>query len=176
VSFKLGNGGNFGLSYKRAEERFADAWLTANQGTAWVAGAWTKWLNAEVGGSVGTAPYYDEAAPRVGDLTTAWGGLTVRPVSRLALSTNLSCERMTEPEGALYEGVVARGKAEVFLDRTLWMRVIGDVSTFDGSRSAEGLVAWERSPGRALYAGGAMTGGDASTWSVFAKASWAWSR
>jgi hypothetical protein len=154
-------------------EEFVGAWLPSRVAWGGVGGSWTGWLAASAQLRGGVSPIYDAGSPRSGDLVSASGEVTLRPFPALGLTTTVGGERMVEDVGLVYEGAVARVRAEVFLSKRLWLRSIGDLSTFDDRRSAEVLGAWEVGPGQGLYVGGRAGESEAegATWSAFSKLS-----
>jgi hypothetical protein len=95
----------------------------------------------------------------------------------VALKLTGTWERFDLQGETAYSGWVGRARLDINATPTLSTRWIVDLSTFDGSHSAEALVAWERSPGRAVYLGGrvdppALGETGAIAWQVQAKASW----
>ncbi len=181
LSLRFGNGAWAWAGYKEAGEVYQGKWLPSRRLVLEAGGAWTSWLEASAGVGTGTAPWYDETAPATGTRHGVWADVTVQPHPMASVSLSGSWERFDLRGETAYAGWVGRARLDLFATPTLSTRWIVDLSTFDGSRSAEGLVAWERSPGRALYLGGRVDppgqGEDgALAWQVQAKASWTWAR
>jgi hypothetical protein len=169
IGLDLGNGTALELSAVDRGEAYGGAWLRTRTGAVSLGGPWARWLEAEVAVEAGLAPYYDPADPREGFATRVDAAVAVRPVPSLSLGAAGSAERFEEGGAIGYQGIVAQGRAEWMLSRTLSARTIVDLSTFSDLRRAEALLAWERSPGTALYAGGSRTlDGE---WTLFLKAS-----
>ena len=83
---------------------------------------------------------------------------------------------------------MGRFKLDIFATRRMWARFIldqsstvypGDSDSNGTGLSTEALLAWEHSPGRAVYLGAILDEDDgdwgALTWQVFAKATWMFS-
>ncbi len=174
LRIQLGNGASVEAGSVVAGEAYEDEWLSKARAWGWVGGPWTSWLWVGAGASTGSAPLYDELDPREGRQHTANADLTFQPVPALSLGGSARWERFEEGGEALYEGWVGRAKAEVFLSRSVWGRLVVDGSTFEASRGADLLLAWEHRPGSALYAGAQLgQTDDELSWGVLGKASWA---
>jgi hypothetical protein len=167
----LGNGMRVGADVEPQGERFADVWLPSMSAEAWVGGAPTRWLSLDSELATGTAPYYDPDAPLVGRKDAVYGGVTLRPLPVLALGAQVGWEHMLHEDEPLYDGLVTRARLDCSASRTLFARLIADANTFDDTRRGELLLAWERSPGTAVYLGGTGTLAPEPGWSLFAKAS-----
>jgi hypothetical protein len=168
---QLGNGMRVGASVVPQGERFAEVWLPSASGRTWVFGAPTRWLALDTSISTGTAPYYDAADPRVGWRDAVSGGLTLRPLPVLSVGASLGWEHLLYEGEPLYDGLVTRARLDCSASRTLFARIIADANTFDGTRRGELLLAWEQSPGTAVYLGGSGTLAPEPGWSLFAKVS-----
>jgi hypothetical protein len=177
----FGNGTFVKLDQRVAGEEFGGAWIDYTNTELYVTGSIGSGVRASVGGQVGSAPYYDAAAPRAGLVTEGWAGVALQPVSAFTLSLDPEVERMTERDGTpLYIAWTGRVRAELFLDRNLWVRTIAQLTGKDtvlpSSWRVEPVVAWEWTPGRAVYVGGSYGVADVPTgttaWQVFAKAGW----
>jgi hypothetical protein len=132
----------------------------------------------EFGGGDGV--YYDESDPVVGDQLSAMSMFRVSPGKRINMFQKISWEQLTLEDELAYRGMVYRFNAELYLDRSTWMRLIIDRSTFSEDNSIEGLFSWEKAPGQAAYVGGSIgSTGDWTTisepteWQVFTKVAWA---
>ena len=78
------------------------------------------------------------------------------------------------PTFGSFAGAVGRAKAQVFLSRRWWTRLVVDASTLEDRRSGEAVLAWEGAPGRAFFLGGSVQEqASEREWSSFAKLSWA---
>lgn len=168
----FGNGTGFEAGGFTKGELYADTWLQSRAGWLWFGGPWTKWLETDLNAQYGNSPYYDVDDPRIGQSSQLSGEVTLRPVPAFSIGTVGAWERFSEDGAVTYEGWVARAKTELVVTRTLSGRVLVDVNTFDDTRHAETLLAWERSPGTALYLGGSTSLTDEEDWRLFAKASW----
>ena len=102
---------------------------------------------------------------------------------RLFLGPELGVEHFTNDGEEVYSGYVFRLKLEAYATGTVWGRLIYDRSSFNDSDAYETLLAWEHSPGSAIYLGGSTrlirgtddqpspTDGERE-WTAFTKASW----
>ncbi|MEQ1504125.1 MAG: carbohydrate binding family 9 domain-containing protein [Myxococcota bacterium] len=181
VYWALGNGGFAWTGVSHAGERFAGADLVFDRAVLDFESPWARWLTTAGGFEVGTAPLYDPVAPAVGWQDDVWATIALQPVPEVSLELIASWERFLLEGVEQYAGWVARARLEVYLSRRVFARAIVDRSGFDGTLGYEGLVAWEHSPGTALYVGGRRVEADpwspppeadALGWEVFAKASW----
>jgi len=160
------------LEVSREHELYEDVMLIYHQ----VEGVWmgplTSWLRLGLGFEAGQGPYYDEQLVGIGG--TVWGWLQLLPGRRTALSLEGTWERLDDQGEILYAGWVGRTNLELFASRQLWMRLVADRSSLDQLWSGETLLAWEASPGRAFYLGGALEQeqGEAASWQLFTKCSW----
>jgi hypothetical protein len=176
VSFTFSNAMSLEVEVEREFELYDDTPLVYDQVEFELEGSPLRWLRLEVGSEAGEGAYYAEAV--VGGLVQAWGGVRLTPGRRVALSCDGVWERMTLEDRELYAGWVGRAKLEIFASRALWARLVLDRSTLEDERAAQALLAWEHSPGRAVYLGGGLddTGDDVLGWQVFSKVSWQWVR
>ena len=175
VMWRWGNGAFTFLEYQARGERFGGTWLPHQRAEGGAGGVLTRWLELYAFGSTGQGIYFDPADPHLG-----WrDGVDVQAdlsfVTWLSFGLYGSWERFLEPTGEVaYAGVAGRAKVEAFASRTVSARFIVDHSTFADETSGEALLAWERSPGQALFVGGGLD--DEAAWQVFAKASWVFTR
>ena len=172
----------FGGGFDAGTEQFAGAWLTSGGGAFSVGGRLMPWVRGYFLGVYGTTAIYDEEDPRTGWSTFDKVQLTFEPIPRLAWLVSVSYLRVWELSGGepLHEGVIGRSRVEVFATRAWSARWVVDGSSFSEVVRSEALVAWERTPGRAIYLGGASSGVPGAwfaepEWQVFAKASWVFS-
>jgi len=172
----------FGGGFDAGTEIYEGVPLNSGGGAFSVGGRLMPWVRGYFLGVYGTTPIYDEADPRLGWSTFDKVQLTFEPVPRIAWLMSVSYLRVWELDGgdALYEGVVTRSRLEVFASRSWSTRWVVDYSSFSEVLRSEALVAWERTPGRAIYLGGAGRGVQGAwlsepEWQVFAKASWVFS-
>ncbi len=157
-------------------------------------GAFLKSVQPNIGGAVpltpwfgfyarvyaGTSAYYDAVNPRVGAYQSAEFDGLLQAGSHLSFSFTGNAEQMHElpsapnPGALLCTALVGRLETDAFATPQLSARLTLDVSTFDDTRAAELLLAWEREPGTAIYAGGALgwTGADLTSWNVVVKGTW----
>ena len=176
VSLYFRNAMVLGVEATREQELYGAATLVYDQVQVELEGAPLQWLQVEAGVELGQGPYYAEAV--VGGYSQAYGGLRISPGRRAALSFEGAWERMELDERELYAGWVGRAKLELFASRALWARLVLDRSSLDDEHSGLALLAWEPSPGRAVYLGGGVDqdAADELGWQVFSKLSWRWVR
>ena len=101
----------------------------------------------------------------------ASANFTLRPTERLSLANSLTWQRLAEGGSALEEGYVGRIYFTGFLTKHTWIRSILDYSSFSDSFEVNTLLAWQRNPGTAFYAGVSNDLSDDS-WQAFTKLSW----
>lgn len=176
VWMQLGDGSFVKLDGRIAGEAFADAWIDYQNAELYVETSIGEGLRLEAGGIGGTAPYYDVEDPRAGRYVEGWMELAVQPIARLTLSVEPVVEQMAELDGApLYLVWTGRAKAELFVDRSLWLRAVAQLEGDEGGVGGwriEPVLGWEWTPGRAAYLGGAYGDDDGRMWQVFAKLGW----
>ena len=172
VSVFFRNAMHMWLEVEREWELWDETMLVYDQVAAELEGSPTRWLRLEAGFEAGEGPYYEEVL--VGDLAQVWGELRLQPGRRAALSFEGVWEHMSDGERELYTGWVGRAKLELFATRALWARFVLDRSSLDDEHSGQALLAWEPSPGSALYLGGGLDqdADDVMGWQVFSKLSW----
>ena len=182
VYWVFGTGGDLWTSWSHQGVLYGGAFLKYDRAVVDTTLPWTRWLTTGGGFETGSSPLYDPAAPDVGWRDDVWGLLRVQPVPQLSAEFTATWKQFLLDEEQLYEGWVGRLRIEAFASRRVWLRGIVDRSTFAGTVRGEGLIAWEHSPGSALYLGGSQTAVDpwaaaeadptALGWQVFAKGSW----
>jgi hypothetical protein len=165
------------LDGRIAGEAFAGGWVDYARAELYTSSAVGEALRLEAEATAGTSPYYDPDNPRAGVLQAGGLGVQVQPTSAVLLALEPGVAHMTELTGEeLFLAWTGRARLEIFLNRNAWLRLVADTQGDEAALSAwrvEPLVAYEWTPGRALYLGGAVGEfGDASYWQVFAKASW----
>lgn len=167
---QFANGTTLDFGGRLGRELWAETWLDQRSGWAWFGGPWAQWLEASVGADLGIGPYYDPADPHSGLSESVTADVVVRPVSAWSVGGSATRARFADLDHTeRYDGYVVRARTELFLTRTWFGRLVFDGSTFDDARRAEALVAWERSPGTAVYLGGSRTLEQDPSWTVFAK-------
>ncbi len=161
---------------EREMELYEDTMLVYDQVEAELHGAVTRWLSFELGSEAGQGPYYERAI--VGRFVQAWGGLKLTPGRRTALTVEGVWEHMSHEDEQLYAGWVGRARIDLFATRQLFARVVADRSSLRDEHGVQSLLAWEVSPGRALYLGGGLDqdADDTLDWQLFSKLSWQWQR
>ena len=161
---------------EREGELVQDVMLVSDRAGVDVWGPVSRWLSLDIGAELGEGPYYEELL--VGSMVSAWGELKLTPGRRTAIGFEGAWESMRDGERALYAGWVGRARLDLFASRQLWARLVLDSSVLGDERGAQALLAWEASPGRALYVGGGLEqeGDAAASWQVFSKLSWQWLR
>ncbi len=172
VSVFFRNAMHMWLEVEREWELWDETMLVYDQVAAELEGSPTGWLRVQAGFEAGEGPYYEEAL--VGQLAQAWGELRLQPGRRAAVGVEGVWEHMSDGDRELYTGWVGRAKLELFATRALWARLVLDRSSLDDAHSGRALLAWEPSPGRALYLGGGVDQDvdDVLGWQVFSKLSW----
>ncbi len=161
-------GGDVGITGGYGGERYADTWFDDKWQVEAEGGAdLTRWLSFWLWGSESRALYYDEAAPFLGQDSSAGVWLRLQPVPAVTASTSIDAEWFNHDGVEVYSGFVGREKIEVFLTRSLWVRVIADRSTFDALWTGTALLAWEPAPRNAAYLGGSYS--DDGSWGLVAK-------
>ena len=163
-------------------EEFADQWFTTRSVRFMGGGSLSQRLRLWIRGKAGEALLYDEANPVVGRRNSVFVDVGFQPARFLRIAPQVGWERFDDDGTEVYSGTISRVKLEAFATPTVWGRYIADVSTFSGRVSHEGLLAWEQSPGRAVYVGGhtAITNGTDEDpiadpereWTAFTKVSW----
>ncbi len=183
----LWNGSYIETRGEMVEEEFEDRWLQYKRAKMFGGIPLTRWLKTRMMLSSGEAPLYDSDNPNVGTAHKAFARIALQPTSAITFSPELRWEKFLLNNAVEYEGTVVRLKIEMFATPTVWTRWIFDQSSFDESQAVEALVAWEKSPGRALYLGGRSSKGGIdddgdpnpnlpASWQLFAKASWMFGR
>lgn len=163
------------------QEFYGGEWLSVGGGAFSVGGRLLPWVRGYLLSVEGTAVIYDEEDPRVGWSAFNKVQLTFEPVPRVAWYVSAAHVRGWELDGSdLYGGWIGRTRLEFFASRAWSTRVVLDYTSFTEVLRSESLVAWERTPGRAIYLGGALLGPPADRtadpeWQLFAKASWVFS-
>jgi hypothetical protein len=177
----FGNGVDAWVDYTHGGERFAGAWLSTDSVEIGAEGPWLPWLNAGAGANTGTAAWYDPLAPAIGVQQDVWTEIGLQPLPQLSATASAYYERFLLGGDVAYAGWIGRLRLETYPTRHLWARAILDRSTFEHTLRGEALVAWELSPGTAVYLGGVRGGADPlakptpdvpASWEVFAKGSW----
>jgi len=178
VSLYFSNALHVSAEVEREWELYDETMLVYDQFQIEAEGAPTRWLRVEAGTEGGEGPYYAEAI--VGRYAQVYGGFRVVPGRRAAFSVEGAWERMATEQAELYAGWVGRAKLELFATRSLWARLVFDRSSLDDVHAGQLLLAWEPSPGRAVYLGGGLDQDadrdgfldDTTGWQVFSKLSW----
>ncbi len=164
-------------------ESFADQWFDTVSGSVMGGGTWTQWLRTWVRAGAGEGVLYDLENPGTGFKQQLYLDLSLQPFPMLRFGPSIGWERFSQGDRLVHEGEVLRVKLEIFATPTLWNRWIYDNNSFQDSESIESLLAWEHTPGRAVYLGG-RTGVNRGTkdlpsptkgereWTLFAKMSW----
>lgn len=173
---QFGNGAFLKLDGRFAGEEFADTWIDYANSEMYLYVSAGSALGVEVWGTLGTSPFYDPANPRAGWREYGGTAITLQPVPRFTFTVGPGVDHMSDLEGTpLYLAWTGRAKAELFLDRTVWVRTVGEVT---GEESAvqswrvEPVAAWEWTPGRAAYLGGSYGVDEAPYWQVYGKVGW----
>lgn len=184
VSWQWGTGAFTYVEPKYVGERFAETWFGVRRIEAGAGGSVTRHLSGWLWGATGEGLLYDPENPRIGWQDQVELGPEFLLTSWLQLGTSAAWERFLEQDGRLvYAGYTARVRLEAYATSQIWARFIVDQSSFDDSFSQEVLLAYERTPGRALFLGGrfanSAVGSDADSdadslqsWQVFSKLSW----
>jgi hypothetical protein len=183
LGFWTSNGAMFMFHSNFEGEEFASQWFDTVRGSMMGGGSWTQWLRTWVVASSGQGILYDPQAPLVGLRHNVYLDVGIQPIPAFRISPMVGWERFDHGDATLYDGTVNRLKIELFATPSLWNRWIIDASTFSETSAVETLIAWEQSPGRALYVGGhtslqstadgsGSNNGSEREWAVFAKASW----
>lgn len=171
---QFGNGAFVKVDGRFGGEEFAGAWVDYANLDVYASTSVGEGLRVELATRTGTSPFYDPAAPRAGRLQAGEAEIELQPVPRFTLALAPELARMTELDGTpLYVAWTGRVKAELFLHRSVWLRGIAEFTgrnTGDATWRLEPVAAWEWTPGRAIYLGGAWA--DDAAWQVFAKAGW----
>ncbi|MCP4805155.1 MAG: carbohydrate binding family 9 domain-containing protein [Proteobacteria bacterium] len=178
-SYVNGKRGRYGGGgFEVGSEQYEGVWLPSVNGAFSVGGRIFPWVRGYLLSSEGTISVYDPEDPRLGWSAYNKVQLTFEPVPRVAWFVSTAHVKAWELDGEeLYAGVIGRSRLEFFATRVWSTRWIVDYSAFSEVLRNEGLVAWERTPGRAVYLGGAYLGSPQTEfadpeWQVFAKASW----
>jgi len=169
-------------------ERYEGEWLPYSSLISTVGGRFLPKVRGYVFGFAGTSPIYDPEDPRIGYSTTARVQLTLEPVPRLAWTVSATHLSVWELDGTALEDYinwVGRSRLELYATRAWSTRYVVDYSAFADRLRMESLVAWERTPGRAFYLGGAIVDpqlqgepwfrDEETEWQLFAKLSWVFS-
>ena len=173
VSWRWGNGAFSFVEAQVIGESYAGEWFQYERGEGGGGGQFNRWVGGYVFGGFGEGVLYDEVDPRLGQRDWVSIEPSFQPFHWLGVDVSASYERFDEADGTpVYAGWAGRVGVEAFATVQLWTRLIVDHSTFDGATGAEALLAWERSPGRAIYLGGASQVQADPDWQLFAKVSW----
>ncbi len=167
-------------------EEFADQWFETQSLKFMGGGSLTQWLRMWVKGKTGESLLYDADDPLIGIRHGIWTDISIQPARSIRIAPQLGWERFEDDGVQVYDGLISRVKMEFFATPTLWARLISDQSSFSGSQSYEALLAWEKTPGRAIYIGGhtAIVHGPEDDpvanperqWTAFSKVSWVFER
>jgi hypothetical protein len=167
------------LDGRVAGESFAGTWVDYARAELYAYTTLGSWLRLDSSFLAGTSPYYDPADPRAGVAKEAWVGLNLQPLSSFIVSLSPGVAHLTELSGEqLNLAWTGRAKVEAFFTRRAWFRTVADVRGAGEAVDAwriEPLAAYEWTPGRAVYLGGAYGEEAAPYWQVFAKLSWRFS-
>jgi hypothetical protein len=174
------NGALLAGGFKHTGELYEGTWLDYDRGFMFNVTQWTNWLTTVANYSTGQAALYDPANPAIGWSSRGMLQLVVQPHAHLIIGPEIQWEQFLLNGQEEYSGWVGRLKVEAFATPQLWARFLVDRSTFDETNTLEGLLAYEREPGKAVYLGGSYaqqgvseTSQDTSTqWQVFTKLSW----
>lgn len=174
---QFGNGAFLKLDGHIAGEEYDGRWIDYQNAELYAEASVGELLRASGGGILGSAPCYDLADPRAGVYQEGWVELEIQPVSRFTLSLSPAISHMTELDGApIFLAWTGRTKAELFLDRSLWLRTVLQLEGDGAGPQAwrvEPVAGWEWTPGRAAYLGGSYGVEDeAPSWQLFAKVGW----
>jgi hypothetical protein len=183
VGFWTSNGAMFIIHSNFEGEEFAEEWFDTARLSMMGGGSWTQWLRTWIVASSGEGILYDSDAPLKGLRHDVFLDVGLQPVPAFRIGPMVGWERFDSGDATVYNGTVSRLKLELFATPTLWNRWIIDASTFSETTSVETLLAWEKSPGRAIYIGGhtslpsegddsASAGDPQREWAIFTKASW----
>ena len=153
------------------KEEYMDQLLQGPYGGFYFGQSFSKYWGVSIDGGGGKGLYYDADNPRVVDSMYASANFTLRPTERLSLANSLTWQRLAEGGSALEEGYVGRIYFTGFLTKHTWIRSILDYSSFSDSFEVNTLLAWQRNPGTAFYAGVSNDLSDDS-WQAFTKLSW----
>ncbi len=176
VMFYFSNAVSLEAEVEREMELYEDTLLVYDQVAVELDGHLARWLALELGTELGQGPYYESAV--VGGLAQVWGGLQLTPGRRTSVTVEGVWERLSYEGEEQYAGFVGRARLDLFATRQLWGRLVVDRSGLHDQHGAQALLAWEVSPGRAVYLGGGVDqdADDAVDWQVFSKFSWQWQR
>lgn len=172
---RFGDGSFLKLDGRLATEEFEGVLVDYANAELYGSTSAGDWLRLELGGVVGTSPYYDPADPRAGDLVEAWAEVELQPAAAVSFALAPELSRMTEGGEVLYTAFTGRARGEVFVTPTVWVRLVGERSEGRGedpSWRVEPLLGWEPNPGRAAYLGGAYAVDGEASWQVFGKLAW----
>ncbi|NOY26806.1 MAG: carbohydrate binding family 9 domain-containing protein [Oligoflexia bacterium] len=177
ISWTWGNGVFTYVEYQYDNELYLDDLFTYQRVDGGFGGQFSRWLGLNAFAGAGQAILYDPEDPRLGQQTWVSVGPNLQPASWLELNAELAWERFDEAQhGAkVYDGWTARFKAQAFASRSVWARLLIDRDTFANLTTGEALVAWEPTPGRAIYLGAGSQFQADPSWGIFAKASWVFS-
>ena len=153
------------------KEEYMDQLLQGPYGGFYLGQSFSKYWGMSLDGGRGKGLYYDADNPRVVDNMYASANFTLRPTERLSMANSLTWQRLAEGGTSLEDGYVGRIYFTGFLSKNTWIRSILDYSSFSESFELNTLLAWQRNPGTAFYAGVSNDLSDDS-WQAFTKLSW----
>jgi hypothetical protein len=157
-------------------ELYEGEWLNNRDLLAFVGGSPSRHFSLHMMGGAGTTTLYDQTSPRSVQYLVTEGKCSVALGRQFTVSARLSLQRLADMEELIDLSWVSRLQGDFFFTRQLWTRVNLDISAGDVEQAFEGLIAWEKTPGRALYFGMANPALGVDDWQLFAKASWVFDR
>lgn len=171
----FGNGAMVKLDGRVATEEYAGK-LVNYENTELYASLSTGAVRLEAGGTLGSAPVYDDTAPRAGRYLEGWVWAEIQPVSRFTLGLSPVVADMAELDTGdpIFTAWTVRARAELFLTREGWLRLVAERAELGSvAWRIEPVAGWEWAPGRAIYAGGSWSDEDGDvSWQVFGKLGW----
>ena len=157
-------------------ELYEGEWINNTDVWAFVGGSPTQYLSLRMKGETGTTTLYDEDAPRSVQQLVTSARCSLALGRQLTLSAQLSFQQLEDLSVLIDQSWVSRIQGDFFVSKQLWTRVNLDISSSDEAKALEGLIAWELTPGRALYFGAGNPYVGTDEWQLFAKASWVFDR
>jgi len=173
---RFGNGAFLKVDGHLGEEEFGGVLLADRNLELYGSLDLGRAVRAEAAVDLGRVPIYDADRPRSGDGRGGWASLAVQPLSAFVLTVEPEVQAMDEVDGTpLFLAWTGRARAELFLSRAAWLRLVGELGGDDQGAArwrVEPVAAVEWTPGRAVYLGGSVGDDGERSWQLFAKLAW----
>ncbi len=143
------------FDYLMSEERFNNFYfvgirrLSGNLGSQF-----SEYFQGDMYFQTGTSIARNVDRPVLGNVLSAGGSLTFKPLDRLILQENIDYARLDYPNGEnIYHGIVIRSRVNYQHSRELSARVVVQYDSFSNSVSFEPLISYKLNPFSIFYIG-----------------------